>query len=829
MLLASIAPIDHADAQSAKSSKSTAVDKPKKTAAKPARVNLLNVPFRNGDIYVRDIVVKIAGGEATEIGSKILLEILDGVLSPAALQRLRAHAESKREFISFKALKETDIPVTFDPGRVEVSLARDHPDIAPVKISMLDSRGRVDASKFKVPAPVSGFVNVVPRIEYIKDFENRSDSGRSPLSTEFDGGLSYGGHGGVAVQFLASFEGAASPRKWQRLETRLVHDRIEDATRITLGDVDYQIAGFQDFLSLGGVSLFREFDIEPDRVTQVTGRRSFVVKRDSEVSFYVNNRLIRTLRLRPGKYDLENLPFLDGGNDVQIVVRDRTGKEERIEYSAYSDSNLLDVGLSEYSLAAGLNAQAINGQIEYDEDRPAVTGFYRQGLTETFTAGINAQASAGPGQANIGFEAVKATPLGSFSGDAAITFADGRRPDMGLSLDFERDFRDDKGELANVLDLSLEVFGSEYVGSIGSEGSERPFNWELNGRIQHYLKDDWIAELSGTWTDRLPDDGYRRSLRFNMSKYFSNGHSLQATGEWSQEDDDKSRFAVFLSLVFRINEKQSVTYRIDGEQQSHAADWQYLGDAQVGGLDARVSTRSDKSTDLAGNVVYRANRTEANLSHDVSFSGNTPDRLQETTSLSLATALAFAGGSVTLGRPINDAFAIVSRAPTLAEKVVHIAPSPEGDTARLDLFDGLVGDLTPYQANILEFTVDDLPLGYHFEQSRLNLYPSYLSGIAVEIGSDAAVTLIGVFHDRAGKPVASTGGIARIIGDKDGDKDGEAMETFTNKSGRFVLAGIKPGVSLEVKIGEGRYLIQVPKDAEGLHKLGTLRPENGSK
>src|SRR3546814_19909570 len=74
------------------------------------------------------------------------------------------------------------------------------------------------------------------------------------------------------------------------------------------------------------------------------------------------------------------------------------------------DQNQLAAGRSEFALYAGVKAPRLIGGIRYTDDW-AVSGYYRRGISDKFTFGVNAQAEAGT--ALGGLEVIWVTPIRS--------------------------------------------------------------------------------------------------------------------------------------------------------------------------------------------------------------------------------------------------------------------------------------------------------------------------------------------------------------------------------------------------------------------------------
>ena len=96
-----------------------------------------------------------------------------------------------------------------------------------------------------------------------------------------------------------------------------------------------------------GVRVEKSFQkLQPTRNIRPTGRRSFRIERASDVEVLLNNRPVRRLKLGPGEYDLDALPLTAGNNNVRLIIKDDTGREETVDFSVLFDRALLTPGLN---------------------------------------------------------------------------------------------------------------------------------------------------------------------------------------------------------------------------------------------------------------------------------------------------------------------------------------------------------------------------------------------------------------------------------------------------------------------------------------------------
>jgi outer membrane usher protein len=227
-------------------------------------------------------------------------------------------------------------------------------------------------------------------------------------------------------------------------------------------------------------------------------------------------------------------------------------------------------------------------------------------------------------------------------------------------------------------------------------------------------------------------------------------------------------------------------------------------------------------------VDYVGNRFEAEASHDLLMTDlDDPDAREQRSSLTLESSLAFAGGRLALGRPIDaeGSFALVYPHRSLAGKRVQVNPAREGPDAVADGLGPGVIDTQPYGDEQVEVEVDELPVGYDIGAGRFGLRPSLASGYALQVGSAASVSVLGTLQGPDGAPVALMGGQAIDLD----DPAAPPVTVLSNSVGRFAAQPLRPG-RYRIRMFTTPPLvaeIEVGEDAIGLVDVGTLtlRPE----
>ncbi|HKK49754.1 MAG TPA: hypothetical protein VJ932_11700, partial [Alkalispirochaeta sp.] len=151
-----------------------------------------------------------------------------------------------------------------------------------------------------------------------------------------------------------------------------------------------------------------------------------------------------------------------------------------------------------------------------------------------------------------------------------------------------------------------------------------------------------------------------------------------------------------------------------------------------------------------------------------------------------SSAVAFAGRTVALSRPIRDSFVLVTPRPQVAGYRIPIRGSGGGLTAIVDGGPAVIPDLRGYRATTISADATYLPDGFSVGDGRYSFTPGYRSGYHVVIGSASSVYVRGRLVDGAGEPIALEAG--EVIA-----SDGSTISFFTNQDGEFEILELAPG------------------------------------
>ena len=177
----------------------------------------------------------------------------------------------------------------------------------------------------------------------------------------------------------------------------------EQNLRLTVGDTDPITSGFQRSSEILGISLQksnRKFN--PGENIAATGSSSFRIERTSDVDVIINGSTMQRLHLRPGNYNLRDLPLATGANDIALAITDENGEKQTLSFTTYFDGALLAEGQSEWAAGAGLPSYLRDNERAYAEGIYTGRGHYRYGLSDEVTGEASLHGDSNVAVAGLG-------------------------------------------------------------------------------------------------------------------------------------------------------------------------------------------------------------------------------------------------------------------------------------------------------------------------------------------------------------------------------------------------------------------------------------------
>ena len=269
------------------------------------------------------------------------------------------------------------------------------------------------------------------------------------------------------------------------------------------------------------------------------------------------------------------------------------------------------------------------------------------------------------------------------------------------------------------------------------------------------------------------------------------------------------------------NTRASAEYR--SRTDSLRANLSRGADNQVGSFGYHVGISKfgdDTQADLQ--LEYNANRFAARA--DLNSSGNSVGGVfdDQRARLQIGTSIAYAGGSVGIGRPISNSFLLAKPHPALTDQGVMSARTlSRGNYYAKSgaLGSAVQGDLSPYNSQNVQFDAANPVDGFDVGDGTILVKPPYKSGYSLIVGSANYVSVIGRLADSNG-PVALVTGEVRALDSAD---DFEMLPFFTNSSGRFGIFGLAPGKKYEVVLSDTqrKFIIEVPAEGDPVFRMET--------
>lgn len=779
--------------------------------ALPAQATVLTAPLLDGERYLGDAVVQADLGSGNiEFVTENLLALLSRTVKREVMDKLRAELAGQPHLREGQ-LGSTGIVLKYDAE--SVALVVDIP-FAIRTTQQLSVAGELSTSNagFETPAKTSAYINGIGALHY-----SRARGQRDELqgTIYFDGAARFGP---VLLESDGIWDISGGDSQFTRRGTRLVYDLPDRALRITAGDILAVGRGFQATSPIAGLSIIKSFGIlQPQKIIRPTGRGSFALERASVVDIYVNERLASRIELQPGNYNLSDLPFTLGTNQVRLVIHDESGKVEMLRFNQYFDLNQLSLGLSEFSLEAGFYSSAFGSSPHYT-DRWSISGYYRYGLNDALTIEGNFQVDAGGAMAGGG--GVWASPLGAFRFDLAASAHQSKGVGFASLLAFQR-LLGSSSHASNSVSFSIELASHNFM-AVGQNVQPYPFKHRFTVDYLHSFGRGLSAGIGFNkavgWTSTYNSDRYRANLNWSITPmvrlwadaYYSNSQSFLGS-------EKAVRFGIQTSLGRRGS--ASVTH--DSQNASTRLSYQTSHGSGVGSYNMFGELeREANDTNVSFDGNYIANRAEIGLSH---YSNLNLDQGSSTT-LRLGGAIAFADGALSLGPPIHDSFAIISRHRTLQGSNIEVDPTDTTYMAATgSLGTAIRGNLTSYVDRTITVQAPDAPPTAEIGPGAYRLMPPYRSGYRLVVGSDYSISVTGQLVDAQGAPLMLMVGQAKEA-NKTGNK---TVDIFTNAAGRFGASGLRAGRWKLIFSPEQptSYELIIPDQGDPVVDAGILKPE----
>jgi outer membrane usher protein len=773
----------------------------------------LTVPVTDGLALLGDIALTVRKDDELVLPSARLLYLLSGVVNAEVLASLRRTFAGQIS-VGLDALNFANIAMRYDPQRIELALdiPAQHRLARSLTLSM-PARGRF--GEYEQPAALSAYLNIRGAIDYV---DRGPETGFASPVVSLDGAMRFKD---AVLESQGTLQPGANGPDFQRQGTRLVFDDLKNVLRWTAGDLRTVGRGFQSSPEIAGISVFRSYSLlQPQLIARPTGRQSFRLDRASTVEISVNDRVVRRIRLEPGPYDLRDFPVTQGIDNVRVSIQDDAGRTEVLQFNLFFDQTQLAEGLREFGFYAGVKAPLAASGPAYTHEG-AFTGFYRQGISDRLTAGANLQADGR--SALAGAELIISTKLGAFGANLAYSHIDVLGSGVASVFTFQSMVRSNDARW-NAVNITAETW-SENFGPLGTLVSRNPHTYRIGGSYSHAFSDAVYGGIDLQYAKgrgALPDSRlYRALLGWRPARSINIGAEVVYQ---NPSTSGTRELAVRLSLTMWLDSRASFTVDYDTRQQTARLGYQTMRGEGVGSYNAAATlerTREKSGTNAA--VTYLASAAELGVSHFATFGGPSGSPSDSRTAARFATSAAFADGAISLGRPIYDSFAIITRHKSLDGAAVLLDPTPNGYIAATTVLGTATQpNLSSYSERTITIDAPDAPSGIDMGAGAFRVFPPYRSGYRLQVGSEYSISVVGRLLDIDGGMLALVAGTAVELT----APARPPIEIFTNRDGRFGIAGVKPGRWQIHMLTDPAtsYVIDIVSEADGIARVGDIRP-----
>ena len=565
-----------------------------------------------------------------------------------------------------------------------------------------------------------------------------------------------------------------TPRSVVRLETTFTRDLPDKNLTLRLGDSATRSSNLGRSFFFGGFQLNRNFGLSPGFISQPVPVLAGISGGPSTVELYINDVLRQTSRVPAGPFSIDNFPQLTGSGQARVVVRDALGRESVLAENFFSRAELLEQGLSDWSVAGGALRNNL-GAKNADYGQPFLSGLWRYGVNKQLTTEANAELGRVTQSAGLGVAtALPFTILGQ-AGLAASNDANtgrgskylvglehtGLRQSFSLRIEgASRGYRQ-IGQEINSLPFKRQLsasynYASEKFGSVGL-GYARVNSFDLGA----------LTTYSASYSMRI---GARSSLSLNAVHVngLSGGTASSTSFGVNLVVPLENQVAVASGLSYRAGQTDGFV----SASQGLAGDTGFSWRTQAGQRSNQIYSE--------GGLNYQGNRSL--ISADVNATGS-----QRSVRLGAQGGLVAIDSQLFATRRVSGSYALVE-VPGYADVGVGF----NGRVLARTNADGkaLVPGLLPYAVNAIRLDPAELPISAELDSIEQTAVPGNRNGVIIRFpvrsGRGALIKI--VFDDDQPAPA---GAELELVGDK--------QEFFVARRGEAFVTGLQPSNQLRLK------------------------------
>ena len=578
----------------------------------------------------------------------------------------------------------------------------------------------------------------------------------------------------------------SSDHKFVRLMSSLIHDRRDRLQRTIAGDFLASSGDIGTTVNLGGLSFAKSYTIDPYFIRYPQQNIVGQIGVPSEVDVFVDGQKINTFRMQPGPFELRNITEAIGSRNVDLVIRDVFGREQRIAYKYYSTDVPLRAGLQEYSYNVG--ALRRNFGIDNDLYGPLVfSAFHRYGVTDALTLGARGEGRRGLFNAGPTASLVLGA-AGVLNVAAAASENDGKQGGAGLAsyTYLGRQFS---------IGLLARKDSRHYASLDDSVGDRR--NYEFGGSLGyfHALAGSFSVGYSKFHAYEGQDSesktaGYSRSILNSRASIFITFRNVRTQQNVNQ---------IFAGFIYNFDAQYSASINYQRFGDIHTENVQLQKAQPVGeGLGynlalARVTSSEGVANQFAPSAQYNSRWGILRADYAQQSGSTGPNRTHQ---ISAAGGIAYVGDVITLGRPVTGGFGLVKVADIEGVGVLVNNQKIGRTDAQGRLF---VPELASFNENQVSINAANVPLEYSLAEVLKRVSPAYRGGAVIDFATRRITAITGTLKIRRNGELRPAEFYEVIV-----TVDGATVTFMTGRGGEYYVEGLKAG----------RYAARIGKDGD---------------
>jgi len=721
------------------------------------------------------------GEVAVEISGESIVKISSGDLKRVLVDKIREDRMNKYQLVDGDVdPKELPFKLIYYPSELRISLEIPAEDLRPVDANVYDELTPYYSRSATEAAPFSLGVNY--RLEQKLQHKNsQTDS----FSAQTDAFMNINK---VSFENQMNYLSTREENKWQRQASRAIYDRPGRMQRIEAGDVNYPIVGYLQSYNLGGVSFYRDFSLNPYRQVAPTSALEYQVDSRSLVKTYINNILLKTEYMNPGRYSVKDIPLNNGLNKIIIELTDELGAIKTLIFNESGSLDLLAEGISRYALASGYKTSYSNGKNEYNgDDGVFVSGFYQHGFSKHWT--LSGYAQGNKEYSLLGTNHILSSRFGNWSFDFAGSknnFNNGYVTQATYQLNLFGAYWYDSHTLTTKLE-----YRSPFFSEAGQNFRNR---FDITSTTSYSVPVFERFNVAVGASYQNPTTVEYGKLAFNGSLTTKIWENASLTAYAGRSRDEFKTWSSQVYFFFNMTFGESSTYASAYyEKASQTKRLTVIRDTGAKYNDLKVAAAiDDNATNKNGSLDLQYNTTLADLGVRQELVKANGSSESSTTGLRMASSFAYvhngSDSAFSIGRPISNSFVIFKPNKDWKGQKFGVQTSSGVNDAGTGLFgEAMVSDLTPYQYRRLQLDPSQLAPGFILGQESFVVYPRRNSGHLFVIGKSGLLVLKGRIVNSEQKPVPLKVGFWTSL-------SGKSTPFFTDRDGEFFIEGIEASI-----------------------------------